>query len=418
MLLGCIADDFTGGTDLASMLATGGMRVVQTIGIPAARIDEADAVVIALKSRTAPPEKAVAESLAALHWLQEQGCRQYFFKYCSTFDSTPAGNIGPVTDALMAALGATFTIACPAYPENGRTVYRGHLFVGDQLLSESGMKDHPLTPMTDANLVRVLQAQTPRRVSLIKHDVVAAGAAALRAACADAAAAGTSIAVVDAIHNKDLLAIGMACAELPLLTGGSGVALGLPENFKRSGLLCADSTATQLPAISGSSAIIAGSCSAATNTQVAHWLKTRPGWRLHVPHLLSGRDVVGDALDWAREQGTRQPLLFYATSTPEQLRASPAQGDAIATGQKIEAALADIAAGLAEAGTRRFVIAGGETSGAVVKRLGVCALRIGPAIDPGVPWTCSTGERPLALALKSGNFGSADFFEKSLARLQ
>ncbi|MGE0556993.1 MAG: 3-oxo-tetronate kinase [Burkholderiales bacterium] len=418
MLLGCIADDFTGGTDLASMLATGGMRVVQTIGVPAGKMDDADAVVVALKSRTAPPAQAVAESLAALRWLRGQGCRQFFFKYCSTFDSTPAGNIGPVTDALMAALGATFTIACPAYPENGRTVYRGHLFVGDQLLSESGMKDHPLTPMTDANLVRVLQAQSTRRVALIRHDVVAAGAGALRTACANAAAAGTGIAIVDAIHNEDLLAIGMACEDFPLLTGGSGVAQGLPGNFKRSGLLCAGSTASHFPAIGGSSAIIAGSCSVATNAQVAHWLKTRPGWRLDVPQLLAGRDVVDEALDWARAQKTQQPLLFYATSTPEQLRASSTQGDAIATGQKIEAALADIAAGMAEAGARRFVIAGGETSGAVVKRLGISALRIGPAIDPGVPWTCSTGERPLALVLKSGNFGSADFFEKSLARLQ
>ncbi len=418
MLLGCIADDFTGGTDLASMLASGGMRAVQTIGVPEGKIDSADAVVIALKSRTAPPGQAVAESLAALRWLQAQGCRQFFFKYCSTFDSTPAGNIGPVTDALMDALGLSFTIACPAYPENGRTVYRGHLFVGDQLLSDSGMKDHPLTPMTDANLVRVLQAQTRKRVGLIAHGTVVSGAISILDACKTAAQAGTEISIVDALSTADLHAIGKACAGLPLLTGGSGIALGLPDNFRRSGELPDRSTAATLPRIEGSAAIIAGSCSTTTNAQVARWLETRPGFRIDVHRLLSGADIVGEALDWQRRQSQRDPVLVYATSTPEEVRAVQAQAGVVQAGQQVENALADIAAGLARGGTRKFIVAGGETSGAVVKRLGIRALRIGPAIDPGVPWTCSVAAQPLALALKSGNFGSVDFFEKALMKLQ
>ena len=318
MLLGCIADDFTGGTDLASTLATAGMRAVQTIGVPDDKIDDADAVIVALKSRTAPREQAVAESVAALRWLQAQGCRQFFFKYCSTFDSTPAGNIGPVIDALMDALDVPFTIACPAFPENGRTVYLGHLFVGDQLLSDSSMKDHPLTPMTDANLVRVLQPQTRHRVSLIAHGTVAAGAVAIENACTST---GSGIAIVDALAAADLHAIGRACAGLRLVTGGSGVAVGLPENFRLAGLLKRHDADTALPQIDGPAAIIAGSCSAATNAQVAHWLKQRPGYRIDVRRLLAGDDIVGEALAWARKQGPQTPVLLYATSTPDEVRA-------------------------------------------------------------------------------------------------
>ena len=415
MLLGCIADDFTGGTDLASTLAAAGMRAVQTIGVPDDKIDDADAVIVALKSRTAPREQAVAESVAALRWLQAQGCRQFFFKYCSTFDSTPAGNIGPVIDALMDALDVPLTIACPAFPENGRTVYLGHLFVGDQLLSDSSMKDHPLTPMTDANLVRVLQPQTRHRVGLIAHGTVAAGAAAIENACTST---GSGIAIVDAITAGDLHAIGRACAGLRLVTGGSGVAEGLPENFRLAGLLKRHDADTALPQIDGPAAIIAGSCSAATNAQVAHWLKQRPGYRIDVRRLLAGDDIVGEALAWARKQGPQTPVLLYATSTPDEVRAVQEQAGVEQTGTQIEHALAEIAWALAQAGTRKFVVAGGETSGAVVKRLGIHALRIGPTIDPGVPWTSSTGTDPVALALKSGNFGTVDFFEKALMRLQ
>ena len=241
-LLGCIADDFTGATDLANTLVRNGMRTVQTIGVPAsasgADVDtDADAIVVALKSRTIPARDAVAQSLAALRWLREQGCRQFVFKYCSTFDSTDAGNIGPVSDALLDALGSDFTIACPAFPENGRTIFRGHLFVADALLNQSGMEHHPLTPMTDANLVRVLQRQSASKVGLLRYDTVAQGTGAIGARIDALRGEGVRLAIADAISDADLLALGEACAALPLITGGSGIALGLPENFRRAGLL-------------------------------------------------------------------------------------------------------------------------------------------------------------------------------------
>jgi uncharacterized protein YgbK (DUF1537 family) len=421
MLLGCIADDFTGATDLANMLVKGGMRTVQTIGVPKLAPQEADAVVVALKSRTIAPQEAVAQSLAALQWLRAQGCKQFYFKYCSTFDSTPRGNIGPVIDALMDALDTDFTIACPAFPENGRTIFRGYLFVGDVLLSESGMKDHPLTPMLDANLVRVLQAQTTRKVGLVKYDAVSAGAGAMAGRIAALRENGVAMAVVDAVSDADLHTIGEACADLPLITAGSGVALGLPANFRRAGLLKHESSAARLPRIAGSAAVVSGSCSVATNAQVAEWKKERPAFRIDALKLAAGEPQVAQALAWARERIAREPVLIYATSTPDEVKAAQTQLGVERAGTLIEEALAAVAQGLVENGVRKLVVAGGETSGAVVNKLGVASLRIGPQIDPGVPWTVSEGAaatpEPLALALKSGNFGSVDFFAKSLAQL-
>jgi len=421
MLLGCIADDFTGATDLANMLVKGGMRTVQTIGVPQGALPDVDAVVVALKSRTIAPEEAVAQSLAALQWLQGQGCKQFYFKYCSTFDSTPRGNIGPVTDALMAALDTNFTIACPAFPENGRTIFRGYLFVGDVLLSESGMKDHPLTPMTDANLVRVLQAQTRRKVGLVKYDAVSSGASAMGERIAALKRDGVTVAVVDAVSDADLHTIGEACADMPLITAGSGVALGLPANFRRAGLLKHESHAAQLPAISGTGAVVSGSCSVATNAQVAEWNKSRPSFRIDALKLAAGELQVEQALAWARERVAQEPVLVYATSTPEEVKAVQARLGVERAGTLVEQALAAVAQGLIAAGVRKLVVAGGETSGAVVNQLGVTRLRIGPQIDPGVPWTVSEGAaatpEPLALALKSGNFGTVDFFAKALGQL-
>jgi uncharacterized protein YgbK (DUF1537 family) len=421
MLLGCIADDFTGATDLANMLVRGGMRTVQTIGVPTHAPADVDAVVVALKSRTADPAAAVAQSLAALKWLRAQGCKQIYFKYCSTFDSTPAGNIGTVTDALMDALETDFTVACPAFPENGRTIFRGYLFVGDMLLSESGMKDHPLTPMTDASLVRVLQAQTKRRVGLIKFDTVMRGAQAMREQIAKLRADGVGMAVVDAVSDADLHVIGEACADLALITAGSGVALGLPANFRRAGLLQHSDQAARLPQVKGGAAVLSGSCSLATNAQVAEWQKGHPALRIDAIKLAAGAPVVAEALEWARGRIADGPVLLYATSTPQEVKAVQAQLGVERAGSLVEHALADIAQGLVGAGVRKLVVAGGETSGAVVGRLGVTNLRIGPQIDPGVPWTVSEGagqsDTPLALALKSGNFGSTDFFAKALAQL-
>jgi uncharacterized protein YgbK (DUF1537 family) len=415
--LGVIADDFTGATDVASMLVRAGMRTVQVIGVPQGEAPQADAVVVALKTRTIAAFDAVSESLAALRWLQKAGARQFYFKVCSTFDSTPNGNIGPVTEALMDALGAPFAFACPAFPENGRTVFRGHLFVGEALLSDTGMRHHPLTPMTDSNLVRVLQAQTRRRVGLLRHDTVARGAAAIRARIETLLAEGKALAIADAVADDDLRALASAAVDLPLITAGSGVALGLPEAYAARGWLVPDANAARLDAVGGHAAVLSGSCSTATNAQVAEWRDAgRPALRVDPRALAAGVAVAADAIAWARTQLAESPVLVYATAEPEEVRATQAALGVERAGQLVEQCLAQIALGLHELGVRRFVVAGGETSGAVVQALGVHTLRIGAPIDPGVPWTQAAG-RPLLLALKSGNFGSADFFAKALAQV-
>jgi len=420
-LLGCIADDFTGATDLANMLVKSGMRTVQTIGVPAdgAALDtmiDADAIVVALKSRTIAAADAVAQSLAAYEWLRAQGCRQFFFKYCSTFDSTDAGNIGPVADALLDAAGGDFAIACPAFPENGRTIFRGHLFVGDVPLNESGMEHHPLTPMKDANLVRVLQRQTTAKVGLIRYDTIAQGAAAVRARVDALRADGTRFAIADALSDHDLHVLGEACANLPLVTGGSGVALGLPENFRRAGLLPERDNAASLPRIDGLSAVLAGSASKATNAQVAAWRESRPSFRIDPLAASRGEPVVDDALAFARSH-LPQPVLIYATTSPDEVKAVQQALGVEAAGHLVESTLAAIARGLRELGVRKFVVAGGETSGAVVQALDVKSLQIGAQIDPGVPATATIDAQPLGLALKSGNFGAVDFFDKALRAL-
>ena len=419
MLLGCIADDFTGATDLANMLVRGGLRTIQTIGVPEApAAPDVDAVVVALKSRTIPAREAAEQSLAALAWLKQSGCKQIYFKYCSTFDSTPKGNIGPVTDALMDALGSDFTIACPAFPEAGRTICRGYLFVGDVLLSESGMKDHPLTPMTDANLVRVLQAQTRRKVGLIRYDVLARGAAAVRERIGALRREGVAIAIVDALADRDLEIIGEACGDLALVTAGSGVGLGIALTYRKSGRLGFAGPAASLPRVSGYAAVLSGSCSVATNGQVAHWMRSRPAFRIDPLRLATGQPLAREALAWALPQLASGPVLIYATASPDEVRSAQKEIGAERAGALVEEALADIAKGLIKAGTRKLVVAGGETSGAVVHALGVRGLRIGPQIDPGVPWTETLDREPIALALKSGNFGSEDFFSKALAQLE
>jgi 3-dehydrotetronate 4-kinase len=427
-LLGCIADDFTGATDLANNLVRSGMRTVQTIGVPTdlnAPVD-ADAVVVALKSRTIAANDAVAQSLKALRWLQGQGVQQIYFKYCSTFDSTAQGNIGPVTDALLDALNGRdrgFTIACPAFPENQRTVFKGHLFVGDVLLSDSGMRDHPLTPMRDANLVRVMQAQTRRKVGLVAHDVVARGAEAIRARFAALQADGVGVAVVDALSNADLMLIGQALDGMKLVTAGSGIAIGLPQNWHQGGRLKQGAVADALPPASGHRAIVSGSCSVATNAQVLDF-KQRGGQAFAVDPLALASDVnvVSAALAWAQPKLKDGPVLVYATAEPAAVLAVQAQLGIARAGEIVEQALSQIAVGLIKLGVRQLLVAGGETSGAVVQALGVQRMTIGPQIDPGVPWTgvlspACPGE-DLHMALKSGNFGSTDFFTKAFTMLK
>ncbi|MBM3491637.1 MAG: four-carbon acid sugar kinase family protein [Alphaproteobacteria bacterium] len=416
LLLGAIADDFTGASDLANTLVRQGMRTVQLFGVPSGDrgIDAVDAVVVALKSRTAPLRQAVADSLAALAWLQRQGAAQFFFKYCSTFDSTPDGNIGPVAEALLQAVGEDFTLYCPAFPENGRTICHGHLFVGDALLSDSSMKDHPLTPMTDANLVRWLGRQTRHPVGLVRYDSVAAGVPAIAAAFAKLRAEGKRHAVVDALSDRDLVSIGEAAADLRLITGGSGVALGLPENFRRRGKLGAREAADRLPPVSGPAAVLAGSCSQVTRGQVAEMARTRPAFRIDSAALARRQDVVGEALAWAKPRLADGPVLIYSSAAPEEVARAQAEFGREPASRLVEEAMASLASALVGCGVRRLVVAGGETAGAVVQRLGLSGIRIGPQIDPGVPWTLSLDEPPLALALKSGNFGAPDFFLKAL----
>ncbi len=417
--LGCIADDFTGATDLANTLVRAGARTIQTIGVPddGDPVPDADAIVVALKSRTIPAAEAVAASCRALDWLRSRGAGQIFFKYCSTFDSTADGNIGPVADALLDALGADFTIACPAFPTAGRTIYQGYLFVGDVLLSESGMKDHPLTPMRDASLVRLLAAQTPHRVGLVEHATVRRGAVAVAAAFDDRRKGGDRFAIVDALTDADLLTIGEAVAGLPLVTGGSGVALGLPENLRRQGRL--DKAAVpELPPAAGRRVILAGSCSEATRAQVARaradgW----PAFAVDPLAIAAGDDVAGAALAWLDTDAGEAPALIHSSAPPEDVARVQAQLGIDEAGALVEAAMGRIAAGLVARDVGQIIIAGGETAGATVQGLGVKALRIGPEIDPGVPWTEALSTPPLALALKSGNFGGEDFFAKAFGML-
>jgi uncharacterized protein YgbK (DUF1537 family) len=426
-LIGCIADDFTGATDLANNLVRAGMRCVQTIGVPDdSAVLQTDAIVVALKSRTVPAAEAVAQSLAALRWLQAQGVEQVYFKYCSTFDSTAEGNIGPVTEALLDALhGADqgFTIACPAFPVNQRTVFKGHLFVGDVLLSDSGMRQHPLTPMTDANLVRVLQAQTRRPVGLVAQDVVAAGPLAVRARFAALQAEGVGVAVVDAISNADLMVIGQALAGMPLVTAGSGIAIGLPQNWPRLQTRNPQERADALAPARGGMAVLSGSCSLATQAQVRHFRQSgRPSLTVDPLAIAAGQDVVAQALAWAGPLLASGPVLLYATAEPAAVRAVQERLGVVRAGALVEDTLSRIAAALVQRGVRQLLVAGGETSGAVVQALEVQRMAIGPQIDPGVPWTSADSPlcpgEPLHLALKSGNFGGTDFFTKAFTALK
>jgi 3-dehydrotetronate 4-kinase len=415
--LGCIADDFTGATDLANNLVRAGMRVVQVIGVPVEPVPEVDAVVVALKSRTAPVQQAVGESLSAARWLRGQGASQVYFKVCSTFDSTPQGNIGPVAEALLAELAAPGTasvVVTPAFPENGRTVFKGHLFVGDVLLSDSPMRHHPLTPMTEANLVRVLQAQLrTQRVGLVDHRTVSGGAAAVRERLAALRAEGIALAIADAVADADLRVLAAAAQGQPLVVAGSGLAIGIPALHG----LAPRAEAAALPTAQGHRAVVSGSCSAATNAQVAHFI-AHGGQALAIDplRLAAGEDLAAQALAWALPRLGQAPVLLYATAAPDAVRAVQAQLGAERAGALVETALAQIARGLVQAGVGRLLVAGGETSGACVQALGITQLRIGPQIDPGVPWCHAApalAPAGLHVALKSGNFGGIDFFTRA-----
>ncbi|HQR22802.1 MAG TPA: four-carbon acid sugar kinase family protein, partial [Burkholderiaceae bacterium] len=411
MLLGVIADDFTGASDVANTLASGGMRTTQFLGVPDFTGADCDAGVIALKTRSIAAADAVAQSLAALAWLRREGCSQFLFKYCSTFDSTADGNIGPVGEALAHELGVAGVVACPAFPAVGRRVFSGHLFVGDRLLSESSLRNHPLNPMTDSDLRRWLRRQTRSEVGFVDITTVKRGSDELRKALAQCSARGECLVIVDAIDEADLLVIGAACANMPLVTGASGVALGMAAAFAQRGDLAGDGRRSS--GVDGPAAIIAGSCSARTLEQIERHRVSHPCLRLDVSDILEHRVTAAEAATFvAREKGA--PLV-YTSSAPERVAEAQQRFGAATVAQAVEAFLADVAVRVVNAGCRRLIVAGGETSGAVVTALGLKALEVGREIDPGVP-VLKAGD--LSIVLKSGNFGGVDFFTKALRVMQ
>lgn len=409
MILGCIADDFTGAADLASILTGQGMRTSLLTSVGDIDGIRADAGVVALKTRSIPKADAVRQSLEALRTLRTAGCEQFYYKYCSTFDSTKVGNIGPVAEALLRELGATKAFVCPAFPANGRTVYQGHLFVGDRLLAESSMRDHPVTPMTDSDIRRWLAHQCEGVVSHICHRIVDEGSDAISEAL-DAAPNG--LIVCDAVADNDLRAIGRAAKGMALITGGSALALGLPDNFRATGRLAAVETAFDTQ--DGPALVLAGSCSAATNAQVARYKLNHPAFAIDGEALLAGYPVLEYADSFAREHQDEAPLI-YSTISPDAVASNREKADFGAASAAIEHIMADLARRAMERGVKRLVVAGGETSGAVVEALRPGAMMVGPDIAPGVPLLSAGG---IGFALKSGNFGSEDFFEKALTMMK
>ncbi|UIL53732.1 MULTISPECIES: 3-oxo-tetronate kinase [Pantoea] len=414
MRLGVIADDFTGATDIASFLTQNGLSTIQFNGIPdSEQAAEAQAIVISLKSRSCPADQAVAQSLAALAWLQQQGCERFYFKYCSTFDSTAQGNIGPVTDALLAALGETQTVICPALPVNGRTVYQGHLFVGDQLLSDSGMRHHPVTPMRDSNLLRLMTAQATGKAGLISAAQVDQGAESVRQALDQLAEQGVNYVVIDTLNEQHLLTQGEALRDRRLVTGGSGLAIGLARQWATAGADAA--AAEQAGRPQGDRAVvISGSCSQMTNLQVAAYRQLAPAQEVQIERCLQDADGYAQQLcDWV-EANSHQALapLLFATADAQQLQAIQQQHGARRSSEAVEQLFAAVTRELKRRGWQRFIVAGGETSGVVAQSLGVTAFHIGPTISPGVPWVRDI-HQPLSLALKSGNFGDEHFFRRA-----
>jgi len=419
LALGCIADDYTGASDLANTLTRCGLRTMQTIGVPRddLALPEVDAVVVSLKSRSIAAPEAVAKSLAAEQWLRGRGAAHVMFKICSTFDSTDAGNIGPVMDALQADCGEPIVLVTPAFPETGRTVYQGNLFVGRVPLNESPLKDHPLNPMHDANLVRVLGRQSRSRIGLVDLVTVARGADAIRQRLALLANDGVRAAIVDAVFDRDLESIGLAALADRLSVGASGLGLGLARGLVASGYVRAagQAMAEEQP-IGGMAACLAGSCSQATLAQVTEAERVMPVLRLDPEQLVNGADETRRALQWAAEHLANGPVLIASSSTPEQVAALQARHGRDAAGHAIEQAMAALAQGLVAAGVRRLVVAGGETSGAVVDRLGIPGFLVGAEIAAGVPVLRAVGaaQGAMLLALKSGNFGGPAFFDDAL----
>ncbi len=411
MILGCIGDDFTGSSDIANTLSKQGMRVTQYTGIPNGDAEQwVEAGVVSLKSRTIKPEDAIAQSLEAARWLKSQGCKQIFFKYCSTFDSTREGNIGPVAEALADYLGEDQVVFCPAFPATGRSIYQGHLFVNDTLLSESGMKDHPLTPMSDSDLRRWLGYQTDWAVKHVSYSDVLGGSETVADRMKQQAPA---FYIADAIRDEDLEVLGRALKDRTLITGGSGLALGLPENYRQDGLIGVSET--NWTKLEGKAVLLSGSCSVATRGQVAHYKAQYPSQELTAEDIFTGIKSVSSVCDWVLEQ--QDVPLVYTSADPEVVKAAQEKYGQELIADKIETFMGDVASELLKRGVNCIITAGGETSGAVVKALDIKVMEIGPEIAAGVP-ALRDCDRELVLALKSGNFGKETFFEDALSVLQ
>ncbi|WP_085909763.1 3-oxo-tetronate kinase [Kiloniella majae] len=422
IILGCIADDLTGATDLAMILVREGMKTVQVVGEPNTDTPapDAEAVVVALKSRTNDAQEAISMTINSCKWLQSLGAKQIFFKYCSTFDSTDKGNIGPVTDALMSHLECSSTIACPAFPENKRTVYQGYLFVNDGLLSESSLRNHPLTPMKDANLKRILSSQSSATISNLYFEQIEMGHEVISQAIAGKETGPRTIHITDALNDNHLRSIGKACKDMKLVTGGSAVAQGLPLNFEEQGFLSSRKEEQPFSTPKGPSVILSGSCSEATRGQVNYAQNHIPSYCLDAVAILNNEAVAEEAVQWATDYITAgTPVLLYSSADPSVVKQIQSNQNQVNVGSRVEAVIGKIAQKLHALGASRFVVAGGETSGAVINALNVKTMSIGPQIDPGVPWTTTiVDKKPIALALKSGNFGTEDFFIKALNQLK
>ncbi|MEW4487885.1 3-oxo-tetronate kinase [Thalassoglobus sp. JC818] len=421
-VLGCIADDVTGATDLATNLVQGGLRVTQFLGVPtqkALREVAADAVVIALKTRSIPVSEAIAESVASLNAMRASGIGRFYFKYCSTFDSTPQGNIGPVAEALMDELKVSQAIFCPAFPANGRTVYQGHLFVYQKLLNESGMENHPLNPMTDSNLIRVLEQQSTRSVGLIDYSTIEAGPEQIRAELKKLADENIQLIISDSCDEQHLQSLAKVAADAPLITGGSGLGRYLGEMYRETGVVENHKREAVPPTVTGRSLVLAGSCSTMTNRQVARMKVFAPAFQIDVRQLMDDSErLLEEVIEWSNSHDPSIPLLVFSSALPETVQQLQQEFGTEGVADKIERFHASFAQHMVnECGVRRLILAGGETSGAVVRQLGISQLQIGPAICPGVPWTTSDSEPSLALALKSGNFGSEHFFREALEML-
>lgn len=409
--IGVIADDLTGATDIASFLVEAGLRTVQLNSTSEVPSDlAAEAVVIGLKTRSIPADQAVAANTTALRLLQQLGAQQVIFKYCSTFDSTSEGNIGPVTDALLDALDEDFTAVVPALPVNGRTVYQGNLFVHGQPLAESGMRHHPITPMHDSNLLRLMDAQSRGSSGLVPYDVVENGPEAVRAELERLRLNGARYAVIDTLTHAHLDTIGLAVHDMPLVTGGSGVGSGVGHALVQQNPAVGEAAAASWRFTAGKTVVLSGSASEMTNAQVQQYLQHAPHLPVDIDQLVRDASAyVDQSAEWVLAHSGAYAPMVYATAPAAEVQHLQNTHGAQFLSSTIENFFAELASTLRQRGVTRFITAGGETSGAVTQSLKVGGFEVGPQISPGVPWVRSL-DGELDLALKSGNFGDEDFF--------